>query len=179
MTTKSECCFVIQSLSHLWDICCPLTPTDFASLLATSTFMSKYILLSFIFVFLSNIRICNVYAHAIFCLVTTHFNYKQNIIFRGIGKHCWCSMKTLTILQPTWQYVCYVTQQWIRFFSINTREFAVKFWLILYFVQMNVLPRSTIEELMEANKHLQLPRLSSQELLDELCPAFSSVRSKK
>nr|CAG4649242.1 EOG090X049L [Scapholeberis mucronata]SVE93548.1 EOG090X049L [Scapholeberis mucronata] len=41
-------------------------------------------------------------------------------------------------------------------------------------MSMTDLPYSTIKDVIEANKYLQLPRLTSQEVLDSLCPPESS-----
>lgn len=49
----------------------------------------------------------------------------------------------------------------------------------LFFVQMQQISRSTIDEVIEANKFLLLPRISSQSYFEELCPAEVKAKRKK
>lgn len=46
-------------------------------------------------------------------------------------------------------------------------------------VTMQSLSKGSIEEVMEANQYLMLPRLSSQRFFDDLCPAESYVKHRK
>ncbi|KAK3600257.1 hypothetical protein CHS0354_039724 [Potamilus streckersoni] len=46
-------------------------------------------------------------------------------------------------------------------------------------ISMQRLPRTTIDEVLEANKYLMLPRLSSQRYFDELCPEEHKVKKRK
>jgi len=44
---------------------------------------------------------------------------------------------------------------------------------------MQTISRSTMDEVIEANKYLQLPRLSSQLYFNQLCPPSSDPRNKR
>ncbi|KAL3862741.1 hypothetical protein ACJMK2_008694 [Sinanodonta woodiana] len=46
-------------------------------------------------------------------------------------------------------------------------------------ISMQRLPRTTIDEVLESNKYLMLPRLSSQRYFDELCPEENKVKKRK
>ena len=46
-------------------------------------------------------------------------------------------------------------------------------------VSMKDLPINTLAEMLEAHQYLQLPRLSSQEIFDTLCPAESAKTRKR
>jgi len=45
--------------------------------------------------------------------------------------------------------------------------------------QMSTISRSTMDEVIEANKYLQLPRLSSQLFFNQLCPPSSDARNRR
>ena len=45
--------------------------------------------------------------------------------------------------------------------------------------QMHTIGRSTMDEVIEANKYLLLPRLSSQLFFNQLCPQSSDPRGKR
>ena len=57
--------------------------------------------------------------------------------------------------------------------------FTVIYIFYVFQLQMKQLPRSTIDEMLESNKFLHLPRISSQTVFDQLCPPMSSEKRKK
>ena len=44
---------------------------------------------------------------------------------------------------------------------------------------MQQLPRSTLDEVIESNKYLMLPRISSKKFFDELCPEEYKAKNRK
>ena len=44
---------------------------------------------------------------------------------------------------------------------------------------MKTIPRGTMDQVIESNDYLMVPRLSSQVVFNHLCPPLSSKRSKK
>ena len=60
----------------------------------------------------------------------------------------------------------------IMIFQENTRLPVVQ-------VSMKDLPLNTLTEVLEAHQYLQLPRLSSQEIFDTLCPPESAKTRKR
>jgi len=45
--------------------------------------------------------------------------------------------------------------------------------------QMHTISRSTMDEVIEANKYLQLPRLSSQLFFNQLCPQSTDAHNRR
>ena len=50
---------------------------------------------------------------------------------------------------------------------------------ITFVVQMQQLPRSTMDEVISSNRFLMLPRLSSQSVFDELCPKEPKMKRRR
>ncbi|RUS80055.1 hypothetical protein EGW08_012172, partial [Elysia chlorotica] len=83
-------------------------------------------------------------------------------------------------------------QSTVRRFGINKHRESLLMWnevqestlaaIILsltFFSYMQQLSRSTIDEILEHNKYLALPRISSQKMFDELCPLQPKLKKSR
>ncbi|GFR73313.1 DnaJ homolog subfamily C member 16-like [Elysia marginata] len=75
-------------------------------------------------------------------------------------------------------------QTLVRRFNINKHRESLLMWneatdSTLASIVMQQLSRSTIDEIMEHNKFLSLPRLSSQKVFDELCPLQPKLKKAR